>query len=376
MSSFQNFIVCLGGPAVDFSVFGRVFLFLRKEFLHTMFINTIMGWFSNDMAIDLGTANTLVYVKGKGIVCNEPSVVAISAKTGKVLAVGSEAKRMLGRTPGSIKTIRPIKDGVISDFDITGEMLRYFIQRVHNRRRFMRPRIVIGVPSGITQVEQRAVKDAAITSGGRDVYLIEEPVAAAIGTGLPISEPSGNMIVDIGGGTTDIAVISMDGVVYSKAIRVGGDKMDEAIINYIKRKYNLLIGEMMAEQIKFEIGSAYKMDSSRQTMEIKGRDLVSGIPKTLILDDDEVREALSEPIGQILNGIKLALENTPPELSADIVDKGIVLAGGGALLKGLDVFLREETSLPIIIAEDPLTCVALGAGKVLDDEEILKKVMM
>jgi rod shape-determining protein MreB len=333
-----------------------------------MFINTIMGWFSNDMAIDLGTANTLVYVKGRGIVCNEPSVVAKSVKSGKVIAVGAEAKKMLGRTPGDVQTIRPIKDGVISDFDVTGEMLRYFIQRVHNRKSFMRPRIVIGVPSGITQVEQRAVKDAAISSGGREVYLIEEPVAAAIGTGL--------MIVDIGGGTTDIAVISMDGVVYSKAIRVGGDKMDEAIINYIKRKYNLLIGEMMAETIKMELGSAYKTDSTRQTMEIKGRDLVSGIPKTLILDDDEVRESLAEPVSQILNGIKLALENTPPELSADIVDKGIVLAGGGALLKGLDVFLREETSLPIIIAEDPLTCVALGAGKVLDDLDVLRKVMM
>jgi rod shape-determining protein MreB and related proteins len=341
-----------------------------------MFINTIMGWFSNDMAIDLGTANTLVYVRGRGIVCNEPSVVAISIKTGKVLAVGMEAKRMLGRTPGDVKTIRPIKDGVISDFDITGEMLRYFIRKVHNRKSFMRPRIVIGVPSGITQVEQRAVKDAALSSGGREVYLIEEPVAAAIGTGLPISEPSGNMIVDVGGGTTDIAVISMDGVVYSKAIRVGGDKMDEAIINYIKRKYNLLIGEMMSESIKMELGSAYKTDNDRHTMEIKGRDLVSGIPKTLILDDDEVREALAEPVSQIMNAIKQALENTPPELSADIVDKGIVLAGGGALLKGLDVYIREETSLPIIIAEDPLTCVAIGAGKVLDDLDILKKVMM
>ncbi|OGW35404.1 MAG: rod shape-determining protein [Nitrospirae bacterium GWC2_56_14] len=341
-----------------------------------MFINTIMGWFSNDMAIDLGTANTLVYVRGRGIVCNEPSVVAISVKTGKVLAVGMEAKRMLGRTPGDVKTIRPIKDGVISDFDITGEMLRYFIRKVHNRKSFMRPRIVIGVPSGITQVEQRAVKDAALSSGGREVYLIEEPVAAAIGTGLPISEPSGNMIVDVGGGTTDIAVISMDGVVYSKAIRVGGDKMDEAIINYIKRKYNLLIGEMMSESIKMELGSAYKTDNERHTMEIKGRDLVSGIPKTLILDDDEVREALAEPVSQIMNAIKQALENTPPELSADIVDKGIVLAGGGALLKGLDVYIREETSLPIIIAEDPLTCVAIGAGKVLDDLDILKKVMM
>lgn len=341
-----------------------------------MFINTIMGWFSSDMAIDLGTANTLVYVRNRGIVCNEPSVVAMSQKLGKVVAVGTEAKRMLGRTPGDIHTIRPIKDGVISDFDVTGEMLRYFIQRVHNRKTFIRPRIVIGVPSGITQVEQRAVKDAAISSGGREVYLIEEPVAAAIGTGLPISEPSGNMIVDIGGGTTDIAVISMDGVVYSKAIRVGGDKMDESIINYIKRKYNLLIGEMMAEQIKFDLGSAYKLDSARQTMEIKGRDLVSGIPKTLILDDDEAREALSEPVNQILNAIKMALENTPPELAADIVDKGIVLAGGGATLRGMDVFLREETSLPIIIAEDPLTCVVHGAGKVLDDIDVLRKVVM
>jgi rod shape-determining protein MreB and related proteins len=341
-----------------------------------MFINTIMGWFSNDMAIDLGTANTLVYVRGRGIVCNEPSVVAKSVKTGKVLAVGAEAKKMLGRTPGDVQTIRPIKDGVISDFDATGEMLRYFIQRVHNRKSFMRPRIVIGVPTGITQVEQRAVKDAALSSGGREVYLIEEPVAAAIGTGLPISEPSGNMIVDIGGGTTDIAVISMDGVVYSKAIRVGGDKMDEAIISYIKRKYNLLIGEMMAEQIKIELGSAYKTGTDRQTMEIKGRDLVSGIPKTLILDDDEVRESLAEPVSQILNAIKVALENTPPELSADIVDKGIVLAGGGALLRGMDIFLREETSLPIIIAEEPLMCVALGAGRVLDDIDVLKKVMM
>ncbi|OGW26515.1 MAG: rod shape-determining protein [Nitrospirae bacterium GWC2_57_13] len=335
-----------------------------------------MGWFSNDMAIDLGTANTVVFVKGRGIVCNEPSVVAIATKTGKVIAVGTEAKRMLGRTPGDIQTIRPIKDGVISNFDVTGEMLRHFIQRVHNRKTFIRPRIIIGVPSGITQVEQRAVKDAALSSGGREVYLIEEPVAAAVGTGLPISEPSGNMIVDIGGGTTDVAVISMDGVVYSRAIRVGGDKMDEAIINYIKRKYNLLIGEMMAEQIKLDLGSAYKLDANRQTMEIKGRDLVSGIPKTLILDDDEVREALAEPVGQILNAIKAALENTPPELAADIVDKGIVLCGGGALLKGLDVFLREETSLPIIIAEDPLTCVVLGAGKLLDDLDVLKKVVM
>jgi len=341
-----------------------------------MFIDSVMGWISNDMAIDLGTANTLVYVKGKGIVLNEPSVVAISSKTRKVLSIGADAKRMLGRTPGNVSTIRPIKDGVISDFDYTKEMLKYFIQRIHNRKSFMRPRIIIGVPSGITQVEQRAVKDAAFSSGARDVYLIEESVAAAIGAGMPISDPSGNMIVDIGGGTTDIAVISMAGIVYSKAIRMGGDKMDDAIINYIKRKYNLLIGEMMAESIKIEIGSAYKMDNERHAMEIRGRDLVSGGPKMITIDDEEILESLADPVRQILDSIKLALENTPPELSADMVDKGIVLAGGGAMLKGLDVFLREETSLPIIIAEDPLTCVVLGAGKVLDDENILGKVMM
>ncbi len=341
-----------------------------------MFINSVMGWISNDMAIDLGTANTLVYVKSKGIVLNEPSVVAISSKTGKVLSIGADAKRMLGRTPGNVSTIRPIKDGVISDFDYTREMLKYFIQRIHNRKSFIRPRIIIGVPSGITQVEQRAVKDAAFSSGARDVYLIEESVAAAIGAGMPISDPSGNMIVDIGGGTTDIAVISMVGIVYSKAIRMGGDKMDEAIINYIKRKYNLLIGEIMAETIKIEIGSAYKMDSERHTMQIRGRDLISGIPKMIIIDDEEILESLADPVRQILDSIKLALENTPPEISADIVDKGIVLSGGGAMLKGLDVFLREETSLPIIIAEDPLTCVVLGAGKVLDDENILGKVMI
>src|SRR5574342_1040245 len=331
-----------------------------------MFINTIMGWFSNDMAIDLGTANTLVYVKGRGIVCNEPSVVAMSAKTGKVLAVGHEAKRMLGRTPGDVKTIRPIKDGVISDFDITGEMLKYFIQRVHNRKTFLRPRIVIGVPSGITQVEQRAVKDAAISSGGRGVYLIEEPVAAAIGTGLPISEPSGNMIVDIGGGTTDIAVISMNGVVYSRAIRVGGDKMDEAIINYIKRKYNLLIGERTAELIKITIGSACQTDEI-ETMEIKGRDLVAGVPKILEIKSEEVREALAEPVNAIVEATKLALERTPPELAADIVDKGIVLVGGGSQLRNLDVLLREATGLPVMLAEEPLTAVAIGTGRTLDD---------
>lgn len=339
-----------------------------------MIVDSIFGLFSNDLAIDLGTANTLIYVKGRGIVCNEPSIVTVQRDTNKVLAVGHEAKKMLGRTPGNILTIRPMKDGVIADFDITGEMLRYFIAKVHNRKSFISPRIIIGVPSGITQVEQRAVRDAAETSGAREVYLIGEPMAAAIGVGLPITEPSGNMIVDIGGGTTDVAVISLYGIVYSKAVRVGGDKMDESIINYIKRKYNLLVGERTAELIKMEIGSAYRVDNDERSMEVKGRDLVSGIPKTLILDEDEVREALREPVTAIVNTIKLALENTPPELSADIVDRGIVLAGGGALLRGIDLLLREETGLPIILAEDPLAAVVIGVGKALDEIDLLKKI--
>lgn len=339
-----------------------------------MIVDSIFGLFSNDLAIDLGTANTLIYVKGRGIVCNEPSIVTVQRDTNKVLAVGHEAKKMLGRTPGNILTIRPMKDGVIADFDITGEMLRYFIAKVHNRKSFISPRIIIGVPSGITQVEQRAVRDAAETSGAREVYLIGEPMAAAIGVGLPITEPSGNMIVDIGGGTTDVAVISLYGIVYSKAVRVGGDKMDESIINYIKRKYNLLVGERTAELIKMEIGSAFRVDNDERSMEVKGRDLVSGIPKTLILDEDEVREALREPVSAIVNTIKLALENTPPELSADIVDRGIVLAGGGALLRGIDLLLREETGLPIILAEDPLAAVVIGVGKALDEIDLLKKI--
>lgn len=339
-----------------------------------MIVDSIFGLFSNDLAIDLGTANTLIYVKGRGIVCNEPSIVTVQRDTNKVLAVGHEAKKMLGRTPGNILTIRPMKDGVIADFDITGEMLRYFIAKVHNRKSFISPRIIIGVPSGITQVEQRAVRDAAETSGAREVYLIGEPMAAAIGVGLPITEPSGNMIVDIGGGTTDVAVISLYGIVYSKAVRVGGDKMDESIINYIKRKYNLLVGERTAELIKMEIGSAYRVDNDERSMEVKGRDLVSGIPKTLILDEDEAREALREPVTAIVNTIKLALENTPPELSADIVDRGIVLAGGGALLRGIDLLLREETGLPIILAEDPLAAVVIGVGKALDEIDLLKKI--
>lgn len=338
-----------------------------------MIFNSILGWFSNDLGIDLGTANTLVYVKGRGIICNEPSVVAQHKGSGKVLAVGAEAKNMLGRTPGNIVAIRPMKDGVIADFDATEAMLRYFIAKAHNRKSFVRPRIVIGVPSGVTQVEQRAVMESARSAGATEVYLIEEPMAAAIGVGLPITEPCGNMIVDIGGGTTDIAVISLAGIVYSKTVRVGGDKMDEAIINYIKKKYNLLIGERMAELIKIEVGSAYNMGDNR-VKEIKGRDLVSGIPKTQKITDHEIREALAETVSTIINAIKIALENTPPELSADIVDKGIVLAGGGALLKGIDIILREETDLPIIIAEDPLGSVAMGVGKVLDEIELLRAV--
>ncbi len=340
-----------------------------------MFLNNILGLFSNDLAIDLGTANTLVFVKGKGIVCDEPSVVVIRKDTKKTIAVGAEAKKMLGKTPANIMAIRPMKDGVIADFDATGEMLKYFIAKVHNRRSFVSPRIIIGVPSGITQVEQRAVKDAAQSSGAREVYLIEEPMAAAVGVGLPVGEPAGNMIVDVGGGTTDIAVISLDGVVYSKAVRVGGDKMDEAMIAYMKRRYNLMIGERTAEMIKIEIGSAYPSDGDgHREMEIKGRDLMSGIPKTIIINEDEIREALSEPVNTILDTIKVTLENTPPELAADIVDRGIVLAGGGALLKGLDTYIREETGLPVIVADDPLTAVVRGVGKMLDDFELLRKI--
>ena len=345
--------------------------------------DAILGAFSNDLAIDLGTANTLVYLKGKGIVVSEPSVVAVQKDLvgqKKVLAVGTDAKNMLGRTPGSIVAIRPMKDGVIADFDITEEMLRYFIRKIHNRKALVRPRIVICVPSGITQVEKRAVKESAESAGAREVYLIEEPMAAAIGAGLPITEASGNMIVDIGGGTTEVAVISLAGIVYAKSVRVGGDKMDEALTQHLKRKYNLLIGERTAEEIKISIGSAYPdslssaQDSKMDTMEVKGRDLVSGIPKTLKIDAQEIREALSETINAIVEAVRIALERTPPELAADIVDKGIVLAGGGALLRNLDTLLREETGLPVVIAEDPLSCVVLGSGKVLDELDLLKQV--
>jgi rod shape-determining protein MreB len=341
-----------------------------------LIIDTVLGWFSNDLAIDLGTANTLVYVKGRGIVVSEPSVVAVSrdgSGPDRVRAVGKAAKEMLGRTPAHIVAIRPLKDGVIADFDITEAMLRYFIRRVHDRRTMVRPRIVIAVPSGITEVEKRAVRESAMLAGAREVHLIEEPMAAALGAGLPVTEPSGNMIIDIGGGTTEVAVISLSGIVYSNSTRVGGDKMDEAIINYVKRKYNLLIGEQTAEKIKIRIGTAYPTDTI-ESMEVKGRDLVLGIPKTLELKSEEVREALSEPVNAIVESVKMALEKTPPELSADIVDKGIVLVGGGSLLANLDILLRESTGLPVMLAEDPLTAVAVGTGRCLDEIGLLREV--
>jgi rod shape-determining protein MreB len=343
-----------------------------------MLFDWVYGMFSNDVAIDLGTATTLTFVKGKGIVANEPSVVAVQrGATGakKVLAVGKEAKEMLGRTPGNIVAIRPMKDGVIADFEVTEAMLRYFITKAHNRRTLVRPRIIIGVPSGITEVEKRAVRDSALAAGAREVYLIEEPMAAAIGAGLPITEPSGNMIVDIGGGTTEVAVISLAGIVFSKSIRTAGDKMDEAIVQYIKRKYNLLIGERTAESIKKEIGSAYPLDE-QLTVDVKGRDLVAGVPKTLTVNSDEIREALFEPVAAFVDAVRVVLERTPPELSADIVDKGIVLSGGGALLKNLDVLLREETGLPVMVAENPQLAVALGTGRALDELRLLKEVAL
>ena len=341
-----------------------------------MLFDPILGLFSNDLAIDLGTANTLVYMKSKGIVLSEPSVVAVRKDgrgANKVLAVGKEAKMMLGRTPGNIVAIRPMKDGVIADFEITEAMLRHFIRKVHNRRTLVRPRIIICVPSGITQVEKRAVRESAESAGAREVFLIEEPMAAAIGAGLPITEPTCNMVVDIGGGTTEVAVISLAGIVYSKSVRVGGDKMDEAILQHIKRKYNLLIGISTAEIIKTGIGNAYAGDMV-ETIEVKGRDLVTGIPKILTIDSDEVRQAISEQVEAIVETVRIALEQTPPELAADIVDSGIVLAGGGALLQNLDILLREETKLPVTITEDPLSTVVLGSGRALDNINILKEV--
>ena len=341
-----------------------------------MFFDRFWGLLSNDLAIDLGTATTLVYVRGQGIVVNEPSVVAIrkdhqGAK--KILAVGNEAKKMLGRTPANIVAIRPIKDGVIADFEITEAMLSYFIKAVHKRKSFVRPRVIVSVPSGITPVEKRAVRESAELAGAREIYLIEEPMAAAIGAGLPVSEPIGNMIVDIGGGTTEVAVISLSGIVYSQSVRVAGDKMDEALVQYVKRKYNMLIGERTAELIKITIGTAYP-EKEIKTVDIKGRDLVTGIPKTLEISSEEVMQAISEPVNAIVNAVKIALERTPPELAADIVDRGIVLAGGGALLKNLDKLLREETGLPIIVAESPLTAVVLGAGKALEELDLLREI--
>ena len=339
-------------------------------------LGNVLGWFSNDLAIDLGTANTLVYIKGKGIICNEPSVVVMRMDNRKIVSVGTEAKKMLGKTPMEMVAIRPLRDGVIADFDATETMLKYFIKRVHNGRSFVAPKVVIGVPSGITQVEQRAVKDAAQASGARETYLVSEPIAAAIGVGLPVGEPAGNMIADIGGGTTDVAVISLDGVVFSKAVDVGGDKMDEAILGFIKRKYNLLIGDSTAEQIKIEIGSAYKNGQNGRAMEIKGREISSGIPKTIPIHESEIRDALAEPVNAILDTIKITLENIPPELGADILDRGIFLAGGGALLRGIDQFIQDEIGVPVIVAEDPLSAVIRGVGKLLDELDLIKQVAM
>ncbi|OEU70219.1 MAG: rod shape-determining protein [Desulfovibrio sp. S3730MH75] len=336
----------------------------------------ILGSFSSDLAIDLGTANTLVYVKGKGVMLSEPSVVAVKKDVhggSKVLAVGMEAKRMLGRTPGNIVAIRPMKDGVIADFEVTEAMLRHFISKVHNSRRLVRPRIMICVPTGITQVEKRAVKESAQSAGAREVYLIEEPMAAAIGANLPITEPTSNMVVDIGGGTSEIAVISLSGIVYARSVRVGGDKMDESIMQHVKRKYSMLIGESTAESIKIKIGSAFPLEEEIE-MEVKGRDLVTGIPQNILITSGEIRKAISEQVDSIVQGVRVALEQTPPELAADIVDRGIVLTGGGALLKGLDQLLSQETHLPITVVDNPLNAVVIGSGKALDEIDIYKEV--
>jgi len=341
---------------------------------------SVLSWFKGrlfcDLAIDLGTANTLVFMKGKGIIVQEPSIVVVNKLTGKVEAVGQRAKEMLGKTPTNVLSIRPMRDGVIADFEIAEKMLDYFIKQSTNNRGFLlRPRIVIGIPTGITQVERRAVKDVAMRAKASEVYLVEQPMSAAVGAGLPISEPTGNMVVDIGGGTTDIAVISLNGIVFNHSIRVAGNEMDEAIIQFLKKKYNLLIGERTAEQVKIQIGSAYPLDQPL-TMEIKGRDLREGIPKTIVVDDQEIREALEDVIAAIVNAVRIALEKTPPELSADIIDHGVILTGGGALLKNLDKRIREETQLPVFVTDDPLTTVVLGAGKMLDNLDLLKKIAM
>jgi len=335
----------------------------------------VFGHFSRDLGIDLGTANTCVFAKGDGIILSEPSVVAINKDNGKVLAIGNEAKGMLGRTPGNIVAVRPLRDGVIADFEVTEMMLRHFINKSHNRTAFVRPRIVVGVPSGITGVERRAVIDAAMHAGAREAYLIEEPMAAAIGANLPVSEPSGSMIVDIGGGTTEVAVIALGGIVVSKSIRVAGDEMDEAIVAHARKNYNLLIGERTAEQIKIDIGSAYPLGEEK-TVEVRGRDLVTGLPKTLTLTSTEIRDALAEPVATVVDAVRMALEKTPPELAADIMDRGIVMAGGGSLLRGLDKHLSQETDMSVYVVDDPLSCVAYGTGKVLDEIETLKKMLI
>ncbi len=344
-----------------------------------MFFANLLGMLSADMAIDLGTANTLVYVKGRGIVLNEPSVVAIATVRGKkqVLAVGDEAKQMLGRTPGNIQAIRPLRDGVIADFEVAEEMIKHFIRKVHNRRSFASPQVIVCVPSGSTAVERRAIQESAESAGARRVFLIEEPMAAAIGANLPVTEPTGSMVVDIGGGTTEVAVLSLGGIVYSRSVRVGGDKMDEAIIAYIRRNHNLLVGEGSAERIKKDIGSAYPPeDGIGKTMQIKGRDLMNGVPKEIIIDQSQIADSLAEPVSQIVEAVKVALEQTPPELAADIVDKGIVLTGGGALLGNLDFVLRHATGLPVMIADDPLSCVALGTGRCLEEMKVLRNVLI
>jgi rod shape-determining protein MreB and related proteins len=338
-------------------------------------MDSMFQFIGRDMAVDLGTANTLVYVRGRGIVLNEPSVVAINTKTGAILAVGAEAKRMIGRTPAHIVAIRPLKDGVIADFDVTEKMLRYFIQKVHRRTFLAKPRVVVCVPSGITGVEQRAVEEATISAGARSAFIIEEPMAAAIGAGLPVHEPTGNMVVDIGGGTTEVAVVSLGGIVTSQSIRIGGDELDESIVNYIKKEYSLMLGERTSEEIKMAIASAFPLPEEKQA-EIRGRDLVTGLPKTIVVSAEEIRRAIEEPVNAIVDAVKNTLDKTPPELAADIMDKGIVLAGGGSLLKGLDERLKHETGMPIHMAEDPLFVVAIGSGKCLEEFESLKRVLI
>src|SRR6202522_1867880 len=338
-------------------------------------MSNALTFLGRDMAVDLGTANTLVYVRGRGIVLNEPSVVALNTNSGQVVAVGVEAKRMIGRTPGNIVAVRPLKDGVIADFDVTERMLRYFIQKVHKRTRMAKPRIVVAVPSGITGVEQSAVKEAGHQAGARRVYIIEEPMAAAIGAGLPVNEPTGNMVVDIGGGTTEVAVISLGGIVTSQSIRIGGDELDEAIVSFVKKEYSLALGERTAEEIKIALGSAYELEEELHA-EIRGRDLVTGLPKTVVISTQEIRKAIDEPVSAIVDAVKVTLDRTPPELAADIMEQGIVLTGGGALLHGLDSRLTQETGMPIVVARDPLNCVAIGSGQCLEEFEALKQVLI